>query len=51
MSAIVEPEPPASEREAILTALGAAVRAAPGGWAEAALAEGVEGFEGVEVDP
>lgn len=41
MSATIEPEPTEEEREAILAAL---ARPAPaeGGWASAALAEGVE---------
>ena len=45
MSAVIEPEPSAAEREAILAALAAADEAVLGEWAEAALAEGVEDSE------
>ena len=42
MSATIEPEPSAAEREAILAALGTSDETVLGEWAEAALAEGVE---------
>jgi hypothetical protein len=42
VSARIEPEPAPEEREAILAALTAAAAEEPAGWAEAALAEGVE---------
>ncbi len=45
MSATIEPEPSAAEREAILEALGASDDAVLGEWAEAALAEGAEDGE------
>ena len=42
MSATIEPEPSDAEREAILAALADAEAIAADGWAEAALADGVE---------
>lgn len=45
MSATIEPEPSEAERQAILAALGGAVEASLGEWAEAALLEGVESGE------
>jgi hypothetical protein len=42
MSARIDPEPAPEEREAIVAALAAGAVEAPAGWAEAALAEGVE---------
>jgi len=45
MSATIEPEPSAAEREAMLAALGASEETGLGEWAEAALAEGVEDGE------
>ncbi|HEX4929560.1 MAG TPA: hypothetical protein VFV62_02545 [Gaiellaceae bacterium] len=45
MSAVIEPEPSAAEREAILAVLEASGETGLGEWAEAALAEGVEGDE------
>jgi hypothetical protein len=45
VSATIDPEPPESEREAILAALGAAAGDAPAGWPDAALAEGVDADE------
>jgi hypothetical protein len=47
MPATIEPEPPEAEREAILAALGEPAEQ-DGGWAQAALGEGVED---VEPDP
>jgi hypothetical protein len=44
VSARIEPEPPAEEREAILAALARPVSASSG-WAAAALLEGVEDGE------
>ena len=44
----IEPEPPEQEREAIVAALAAGEEEDPGGWSEAALAEGVED---AELDP
>ena len=44
MSATIEPEPSEEERDAIVAALAGPV-AADSGWAEAALAEGVEDGE------
>lgn len=44
MFATIEPEPTEDEREAIVAAL-AEADAGEGGWADAALAEGVEGGE------
>ncbi len=44
MPATIEPEPPEEEREAILAAL-ARPTEQDGGWAEAALLEGVEDGE------
>ena len=44
MSATIEPEPTADEREAIVAALAGSV-ASDSGWADAALAEGVEDGE------
>ena len=41
----IEPEPPEEERDAILAALAAGEDAVLGGWARAALAEGVEDDE------
>jgi len=52
MSAMIEPEPSATEREAILAALGASGATDLGQWAEAALAEGVAaGDDRDEPDP
>ena len=53
---MIEPEPSAAEREAILAALEASDEAVLGAWAEAALAEGVDagiaaGVESDEPDP
>ena len=49
---MIEPEPSAAEREAILAALGASDEDVLGEWAEAALAEGVAaGDDGDEPDP
>jgi hypothetical protein len=45
VSATIEPEPSAAEREAILAALERGPDAGPGEWAEAALLEGVESGE------
>jgi hypothetical protein len=42
VSVRIDPEPSPEEREAILAALAAAAVAEPAGWADAALAEGVE---------
>jgi hypothetical protein len=42
MAATIDPEPTAAESEAILAALAASGRETPAGWADAALAEGVE---------
>jgi hypothetical protein len=44
----IEPEPPEEEREAIVAALAEGVADDVGGWAQAALAEGVEE---AELDP
>ena len=52
MSATIEPEPSAAEREAILAALGSTDETDLGEWAEAALAEGVAaGDDSGEPDP
>ena len=52
MPALIEPEPSAAEREAILAALGASDEIVLGEWAEAALAEGVAaGVDSDEPDP
>lgn len=45
VSAEILPEPPESEREAILAALAGVCHDKPGGWAETALAEAVETSE------
>ena len=45
MSATIEPEPSDAEREAIVAALAEAREAPLGGWAQAALLEGVEAGE------
>lgn len=45
MRATIVPEPPKLEREAILAALAGGEDREIGGWAEAALAEGVEEAE------
>ena len=45
MSATIDPEPSADEREAIVTALRRAAEPRPGEWAETALLEGVESGE------
>jgi hypothetical protein len=42
VSPLIEPQPSAEEREAIVAALAARDSQEPGGWAEAALADGVE---------
>ena len=47
MTATIDPEPSAAEREAILAALEPATEAGLGEWAQAALLEAVEG----EPDP
>ncbi len=45
MRVTIVPEPPEPEREAILAALADSDAGEAGGWAEAALAEGVEDTE------
>ena len=52
MCALIEPEPSAAEREAILAAVAASDEAVLGEWAETALAEGVAaGVNSDEPDP
>ena len=45
MSATIEPEPSAAEREAILAAIGETADVSRGEWADAGLLEGVESGE------